>query len=152
MMMADKHGIVRLTRVAHVRGLRLARAADEAKCTHEAALAILAAASDYRDRQQVLVADARTMFARDPACPQAKLWLEHNMTQMGVRAEAVIEAEANVEIAGAERADAVRAVARHQARRDRIADHHKSLLRADRLQAEVIAELDAPATARTMVL
>ena len=152
MMMADKHGIVRLTRVAHVRGLRLARAAEEAQLAHEAALAILAAASDYLDRQQVLVADARTMFARDPACAQAKIWLEHSMTQMGVRAEAIVEAEANVEIAEAERAEAVRAVARHQARSDRIADHHKSLLRADRLQAEVIAELDAPATARTMVL
>ena len=152
MMMADKHGIFRLTRVALVRGLRLARAAEEAQLAHEAALAILATASDYLDRQQVLVAEARTMFARDPACAQAKLWLEHSMTQMGVRAEAIVEAEANVEIAEAERADAVRAVARHQARSDRIADHHKSLLRADRLQAEVIAELDAPATARTMVL
>ena len=76
MMMADKHGIVRLTRVAHVRGLRLARAAEEAQLAHEAALAILATASDYLDRQQVLVAEARTMFARDPACAQAKLWLE----------------------------------------------------------------------------
>ena len=151
-MMADKHGIVRLTRVAHVRGLRLARAAEEAQCAHEAALAILATASDYLDRQQVLVADARAMFARDPASPQGKLWLDHNVSQLGVRAEAVIDAEANAEIAEAERAEAVRAVARHQARSDRIADHHKSLLRADRLQAEVIAELDAPATARTMVL
>ena len=92
------------------------------------------------------------MFARDPACPQGKLWLDHSMTQMGVRAEAVVDAEANVEIAEADRVEAVRAVARHQARSERIADHHKTLIRADRLQAESLAELDAPATARTVAL
>ncbi len=146
--MADKHGIIRLTRVAQVRGLRLARAAEKAQCAHESAIATHATAFDYLDRQQALVCDARTMFARDPACPQGKLWLDHSIAQMGVRAEAVIDAEANVEIAEADRAEAVRAVARHQARSDRISEHHKSLLRADRLQAEAIAELDAPAAAR----
>jgi hypothetical protein len=151
-MMADKHGIIRLTRVAHVRGLRLARAAEDAQRAHIAAIATHATAVDFLDRQQMLVCDARTMFARDPACPQSKLWLDHSVTQMGVRAEAVLEAEANVEIAEADRAEAVRAVARHQARSDRIAAHHKSLLRADRLQAETMAELEAPAAARTVVL
>ena len=150
--MADKHGIIRLTRVAHVRGLRLARAAEEAQRAHEAAVATHAIAMEYLDRQQDLVCEARAMFARDPACPQGKLWLDHSMTQMGVRAEAVVDAEANVEIAEADRAEAVRAVARHQARSERIADHHKTLLRTDRLQAESLAELDAPAMARTVAL
>ncbi len=152
MMMADKHGIIRLTRVAHVRRLRLARAAEEAQRAHDAALATHATAMEYLDRQQVLVSDARDMFARDPACPQGKLWLDHSITQRGVRAEAVINAEANVEIAEADRVDAVRAVARHQARSDRISEHHKGLLRADRLQAEALAELDAPAPARAVAL
>lgn len=151
-MMADKHGIIRLTRVAHVRGLRLARAAEEAQRAHEAAVATHAIAMEYLDRQQDLVCEARAMFARDPACPQGKLWLDHSMTQMGVRAEAVVDAEANVEIAEADRVEAVRAVARHQARSERIGDHHKTLLRADRLQAESLAELDAPAMARTVAL
>jgi hypothetical protein len=147
-MMGDKHGIIRLTRVAHVRGLRLNRAAEEARLVHAAATATRGAAQAHLDRQEQLVVDARGMFARDPACPQAKLWLTHTTELMGLRAEAVIDAEAELEIAEADRAEAVRAVARHQARSDRIADHHRSLVRADRLLAETRAELDIPAAKR----
>jgi hypothetical protein len=148
MKMADKHGIIRLTRVAHVRGLRLNRAAEDARIAHEAAVAAQQAAQDDLDRQEQLVVDARGMFGRDPACPQAKLWLTHTTELMGLRAEAVIDAEAELEIAEADRAEAVRAVARHQARSDRIADHHRSLLRTDRLLAETRAELDIPVAKR----
>ena len=74
------------------------------------------------------------------------------MIQMGVRAEAVLDAEANVEITEGDKAEAIRAVARHQARSDRISEHHKTLLRADRLQAEAIAELDAPVTTKALTL
>jgi hypothetical protein len=151
-MMADKHGIIRLTRVAHVRGLRLARAAEEAKQAHDEAVKTHVIAVDFLEWQQGNVNDARTMFARDPACPQGKLWLDHNLVQLGIRAEAVVNAEANAEIAEAERTEAVRAVARHQARCDRIAEHHKGLLRADRLQAEVLAELDTAIPARAIAL
>ncbi len=146
--MADKHGIIRLKRVAHVRGLRLNRAAEDARIAHEAAMVAQEAAQAHLDRQEQLVVDARGMFAQDPACPQAKLWLTHTSELMVVRAEAVIDADAELEIAEADRAAAVRAVARHQARSDRIADHHKSLLRADRLLAETRSELDAPAAQR----
>jgi hypothetical protein len=147
-MMGDKHGIIRLTRVAHVRGLRLNRAAEEARLVRAAATATRGAAQAHLDRQEQLVVDARGMFARDPACPQAKLWLTHTTELMGLRAEAVIDAEAELEIAEADRAEAVRAVARHQARSDRIADHHRSLVRADRLLAETRAELDIPVAKR----
>ncbi len=150
--MADKHGIARLTRISHVRGLRLARAAEEAQQAHDTAVKTHRTALDFLDWQQVNVNDARAVFARDPACPQGKLWLDHSVAQLGVRADTVINAEANVEITEAERTEAVRAVARHQARSDRIAEHHKSLLRADRLQAEALAELDMPAKGRAMAL
>jgi hypothetical protein len=148
-MMTDKHGIVRLTRIAHVRGLRLNRAAEDARIAHEASVAAQEIAQQNLDRQQALVVDARGMFARDPGCPQAKLWLTHTTDLMGTRAEAMIEADADVEIAEADRAEAVRAVARHMARSDRIAQHHESLLRTDRLLAETRAELDAPVAQRT---
>lgn len=151
-MMADKHGIVRLTRVAEVRGLRLNRAAEAAQLAHAAALAAQDVAQENLDRQEQLVVDARGMFARDPSCPQAKLWLTHTTELMGIRAEAVIEAESEAEIAEAARAEAIRAVARHQARSERIADHHRSLLRKDRLHAETLAELDAPAGMRQAAL
>lgn len=148
--MADKQGIIRLTRVAHVRGLRLNRAAEDARLAHNAALAAQNIAQEKLDRQEALVVDARSMFARDPSCPQARLWLTHTTDLMGIRAESMIEAEAAVEIAEADRAEAVRAVARHQARSQRIADHHKSLLRADRVLAETRAELDAPVAQRSV--
>ncbi len=147
--MADKHGIVRLTRVAYVRGLRLNRAAEDARLAHEAAVATQDAAQERLDRQEALVVGARSMFARDPSCPQARLWLTHMTDLMGTRAEAMMEAEAGVEMTEADRAEAVRAVARHQARSDRIADHHNALLRTDRLLAETRAELDAPVAQRT---
>jgi hypothetical protein len=151
-MMADKHGIIRLTRVAHVRGLRLNRAAETARLAHEAAINAQDVAQAKLDRQEQLVVDARGMFARDPACPQAKLWLKHTTELMSVRAEAVMEAESDAEIAEANRAEAVRAVARHQVRSERIADHHRARLCADRLQAETLAEIDAPAGARRATL
>jgi hypothetical protein len=145
MMMADKAGIIRLTRVAHVRGLRLARTAEEARLAHEAAASALDLAQQALARQEALVDEARGMFAADPVCGQAKLWLEHSNAQMGSRAEAVIEAESEVELAMEARAAAVRAVARHQVRTDRIAAHHAGLLRAEARMAETRAELEAPA-------
>lgn len=144
--MADKEGIIRLTRVAHVRGLRLTRAAEEARLAHEVLAAALDTAQQALARQEALADEARGMFAADPACGQAKLWLEHSHTQMSVRAEGVIEAKSEVEIAAEARAAAVCAVARHQVRTDRIAAHHTGLLRAEARMAEMRAELDAPAT------
>jgi hypothetical protein len=145
MMMADKAGIIRLTRVAHVRGLRLTRAAEDARLAHEAAASALDGAQQALARQEALVDEARGMFAADPVCGQAKLWLEHSNAQMGSRVEAVIEAESEVEPAMEARAAAVRAVARHQVRTDRIAAHHAGLLRAEARMAETRAELEAPA-------
>jgi hypothetical protein len=145
MTMADKAGIIRLTRIAHVRGLRLTRAAEDARLAHEAAARALDVAQQALARQEALVDEARGMFAADPACGQGKLWLEHSNAQMGVRAEAAIEAESDVELAAEVRAAAVRAVARHQVRTDRIAAHHAGLLRAEARLAETRAELDAPA-------
>jgi hypothetical protein len=145
MMMTDKAGIIRLTRIAHVRGLRLTRAAEDARLAHEAAVRALDVAQQALARQEALVDEARGMFAADPACGQAKLWLEHSNAQMGMRAEAAIEAESDVELAAEARAAAVRAVARHQVRTDRIAAHHAGLLRAEARLAETRAELDAPA-------
>jgi hypothetical protein len=144
MMMADKAGIIRLTRVAHVRGLRLARAAEDARLTHEAAMAVLDQAQEALARQEALVDEARGMFAADPACGQAKLWLEYSNALFGTRADTVIEAESETERAAEARAAAVRAVARHQVRTDRIAAHHAGLLRAEHRLAETRAELDAP--------
>lgn len=143
-MMADKAGIIRLTRIAHVRGVRLTRAAEDARLAHEAASRALDMAQQALTRQEALVDEARAMFSADPGCGQAKLWLEHSNVQMGARAEAVIEAESEVEMAGQVRAAAVRAVARHQVRTDRIATHHAGLLRAEQRLAETKAELDAP--------
>jgi hypothetical protein len=152
MMMTDKRGIIRLTRVAQVRALRLARAAEDAKLAHEACVRVKNAAEAAVIRQEQLLVDARDMFARDPACPQAKLWLAHSVAQMGIRADAVIEAESNAETAEAVRAEAVRSVARHKARIDRIDEHYKKLLRADGLRAETRAELDVPAMTRVAIL
>lgn len=149
--MADKAGIVRLTRVAHVRGLRLARAAEDARLAHEAAAAVLDTAQQALARQEALVDEARGMFVSDPACGQAKLWLDHGKTLMSSRADAVIDAQSNVNAAAEARAVAVRVVARHQVRTDRIAAHHAGLLRAEARLAEIKAELDAPA-ARAMRL
>lgn len=146
--MPDKHGIIRLTRVAHVRRLRLSRAAEDARIAHEIAMEAQNRAQASLDRQERHVVEARTMFANDPACPQAKLWLAHSAELMGIRAEAVIEAESESEIAEAERAEAILALARHEARSERIAEHHKTLLRADRLHAETLAEIDAPTGTR----
>ena len=151
-MMADKHGIVRLTRVAQVRTLRLSRAAEAAQSAHAAALVARDRAQENLDRQQQLVVDARLMFARDPACPQAKLWLTHTAALVGIRAEAVIEAESEADVAEGIRVEAIRAMARHHARSERIADHHRSLLRIDRLHAETLAELDAPTGIRQVAL
>ena len=109
--MADKTGIIRLTRVAHVRGLRLTRASEDARLAHEAAASVLDTAQQALARQEALVDEARGMFVADPACGQAKLWLEHSNAQMGSRADAVIEAEEEVEVAVEARAVAVRAVA-----------------------------------------
>jgi predicted O-linked N-acetylglucosamine transferase (SPINDLY family) len=144
MKMADKQGIIRLTRVAHVRGLRLSRAATDARVAHETAVSAQQKAQDRLDRQEQHVVEARAMFARNPACPQARLWLTHSTELMGRHAEAMMDAEAETETTEATRAEAVRAVARHQARSERIAEHHKSLLRAHRLSAETLAEIDAP--------
>jgi hypothetical protein len=148
MMMADKTGIIRLTRVAHVRGLRLTRAAEDARLAHEAAASVLDTAQQALARQEALVDEARGMFAADPACGQAKLWLEYSNAQLGSRADPVIEAEEEVEVAVEARAAAVRAVARHQVRTDRIAAHHAGLLRAEARMAEMRAELEAPAARR----
>ena len=143
--MADKAGIVRLKRVAHVRGLRLTRAAEDARVAHERAASALDTAQQAFARQEALTDEARRMFAADPVCAQAKLWLEHSNALMGMRADAVIEAQSEVGLAAETRAAAVRAVARHQVRTDRIAAHHAGLLRAETRLAETKAELEAPA-------
>ena len=145
--MTDKAGIVRLTRVAHVRGLRLARAAEAARLEHEAAERQRDDAHQALARHEALTIEARAMFVHDPACPQARMWLDHSVAQMAARADALIEAESNVDHAARARAEAVHVVARHQVRSDRIAAHHDGLRRIDRLQAEMRAELDVPVQA-----
>lgn len=142
--MADKAGIIRLTRVAQVRGLRLTRAAEHARLTHEAAMIALDQAQQALARQEALAHEARAMFVADPSCGQAKLWREHSRALVGARAEAVIEAKSDAERTAEARAAAVRAVARHQVRTDRIAAHHAGLLRAEQRLSETRAERDAP--------
>jgi hypothetical protein len=150
-MTSDTHGLLRLTRVTHVRGLRLARAAEAARQSHLASLQALDMAQQALSRQDVLVKEARAMFARDPACVQAKLWTDYCADHMRLRADEIVDAEGDVETAACLRAEAVHVVARHQVRSDTIAAHHAGLRRADRLQAENRAELDAQTLKRAVL-
>lgn len=148
---SDKHGIVRLTRVAHVRGLRLARAIEDARRAHDAAIEAHQAATDQLHFQHAILGEARAMFAGNPACGQSKLWLDCNARRTDRCNDAVVEATVAIERAVIVRTEAAQAATRHQTRSDRIADHHRALLRTDRLQAEIVAERDAPPSARRAV-
>ncbi len=134
-----------MARVTQVRGQRLLRIADDARRAHDEALAAEATACDHLQRQRRLVDNARGMFARDPACAQAAIWLSHTTTRMHAGADALVDAQGDVTIAETDRDDANRACARHQIRDDRVAQFHRAELRSERLAAEAREELDQPA-------
>lgn len=150
--MTDRHGAIRLTRIAHVRGLRLARAAEDARLAVETATGALEDARTDHATAAKTLAEARIDFARTPACNQTQIWLDHKTADLCLAQTALSDCEANLNIAQSAHAEAVRAVARHQLRSDTIAAHHASLARADRRLAEERAELDAPAAVRVAAL
>lgn len=144
--MSTKQAVKQLQRVAHVRGIRLARAAKDARAAHENAEASLEYAHQAKRDQDIQLTDAKSFFAHNPACEQNRIWLEHNVSKAGQCAEAVDDARYTVDETAAERAEAVRAVAKHDVRSDQLNAHHTSLRRAEVRMAENRAELDVAAS------
>lgn len=143
--MSNRQAVKQLQRVAHVRGIRLARAAEDARMAHENAEAELEYASDAKHNQDAKLNHAKTFFATNPACEQSRIWLSHNVSKSGECAEAVDDARYSVDQTAAQRAEAVRAVAKHDVRSEQLKAHHASLRRAEVRLAENRAELDANA-------
>jgi hypothetical protein len=144
----DKRGFDRLMRIAHVRGVRLARTAETARRVHDAAVDANEAARQAFDRQQQHATNARALFATDPACPQAKLWLTHTAALRDSRAQAASEAADEADAAASRRAAAVSDVLRHDARARAITERRRQSAKAERMIAETAAERDAPPPVR----
>ncbi len=150
--MARDTGTMRLTRIAGVRGLRLERAAAQARIDADGAAAMLRAAEEQARLAGTVHADALASFAATPGCKQAQFWRQHASDARIVAQTALADARAEAEFARLRLSKAVQAVARHVVRTDTIAAHHHVLARAERLQAEIKAEIDMPMAVHQVAL
>jgi hypothetical protein len=141
-----------LVRIGQVRGQRLTRAAADAReASEEAAAAAERALVAQRLAEQDL-ADARAAFVADPACRQARLWLDRTIERSLAAAAEVSNRRARLDLAREAQTEAVRAVARHEIRSDAFTAHRKQIAAADRRRAEDRAEADLPMIIRTTML
>jgi hypothetical protein len=143
-MAADQRGAM-LARIADLRGKRLTREANEA---HEAAETARLAAERARAERAAAAAardEARLAFTATPACAQARLWLDRKIAGETSALAQLSDRSAQLDIARDTHGAAIDALARHQVRTDIVAEHHRTLRRAQDRRAEDRIETDAPA-------
>lgn len=142
-MGADRQAAT-LAGVAEIRGRRLARAATEARSAAEAAAAAVEQARRHSAEAAAARTAAREAFIADPACSQARLWLDRTIAREAGAVAEQADRAARAELARDAHGAALGAVARHDLRSETIAGHRQAQLRADRRRAEDRAEADAP--------
>lgn len=146
-MAVDRAGLV-LTRVAEVRGKRLARAAEEARAEVERADAAAEQARLMRAKALEARTEAREIFTASPACAQARLWLDRTIAREAGAVAQAADRAARLDLARDAHGVAIEAVVRHQIRSEVIAGHQRTLQRAEERRAEDRSEADAPAVMR----
>lgn len=134
----------KLVRIAHVRGLRLARAAADARATAEQADDVAERARAHHAAAAAERLEARRAFEKTPGCSQARLWLDRTIALEASAAAQLADRLARCDLARDAHVEAVRAVGRHQLRSDTIADHRRLAIRARQRVAEDRLEADLP--------
>jgi hypothetical protein len=140
--MAHSKDIARIQRVNGVRKVRLSRALSAAQREAEAADAARERARIEAVRKTEAFVAARLDMARNPGCPQTRLWRDRATEQ---REEAAVASLSAIEVADEAKVAVlghVRAVRNHELRTTKIEDHRKMLRRQEGRLTEMLGEDD----------